>query len=238
MLISHTYKFIFIKPTKVAGTSVEITLAKYCQKDDVVTPQREYSSKLDIDDYSYQARNFKGFWEHMTPAEIKEKIGHEIWNSYTKIAIVRNPWDYVVSRYLWEYTKMFNENRSKTLYLRFKHFFLRLYFRHIKKKYIYSIFDFDSFVQGIPKGFMNYQYYFDKDDIPYPLFILRYENLQNDFDALCDKLGIPRERLPRVNVKHTKQRKRYIEFYNNTSQELVRQALGKEIDFFGYKFGE
>ena len=38
MLISHKYKFIFIKTMKTAGSSVEIELGKIMGDDDVVTP--------------------------------------------------------------------------------------------------------------------------------------------------------------------------------------------------------
>ena len=38
MLISHKYKFIFIKTFKVSGTSMEIALSRYLNDNDVITP--------------------------------------------------------------------------------------------------------------------------------------------------------------------------------------------------------
>ena len=37
MIISHKYKFIFIKPEKTAGSSLEIALSKYCDHNDIIT---------------------------------------------------------------------------------------------------------------------------------------------------------------------------------------------------------
>ena len=38
MIVSHQHKLIFIKPRKVAGTSFEIALAKFCSEGDIITP--------------------------------------------------------------------------------------------------------------------------------------------------------------------------------------------------------
>jgi len=38
MILCHAHRFIFIKTTKTAGSSPEMTLTKYCGPDDIVTP--------------------------------------------------------------------------------------------------------------------------------------------------------------------------------------------------------
>ena len=38
MIISHKFKFIFLKTNKTAGASIEIALSKFCGEKDIITP--------------------------------------------------------------------------------------------------------------------------------------------------------------------------------------------------------
>ena len=98
-IISHKYKFIFLKPFKVGGSSILQTLGQHCGPEDILT------SPDDAEGLPSYRKNNTGFRTHMRPNEIRKKIPQEIWDSYSKITIVRNPWDEVVSRYHWKLSK-------------------------------------------------------------------------------------------------------------------------------------
>ncbi|MGJ3230742.1 MAG: hypothetical protein ACFE0P_02990 [Oceanicaulis sp.] len=95
-IISHRYRFIFIKTQKTAGTAIEVTLSPLCGPDDVVTP-------IIPTEPGHTPRNYRhgdgDFYNHMPASEIRDRIGVLDFNAYFKFCVERDPVEKCLSHY-------------------------------------------------------------------------------------------------------------------------------------------
>tara|TARA_B100001093_G_scaffold517782_1_gene600385 strand:- start:1013 stop:1591 length:579 start_codon:yes stop_codon:yes gene_type:complete len=154
-------------------------------------------------------------WNHVPLWHRKQILNENIFNTFFKFAFVRNPFDRAVS--------------------------IVEYWNKRSKKKGGPTFDFiDFFTGGISSEFIIKDRFFSKYGSQYDFtkgcnFIGKVENLQEDFNIICDKIRITRQELPHKNKsKH----KHYTEYYNDEAKRVIAELYARDIEAFNYKFGE
>ncbi|MFT4736382.1 MAG: hypothetical protein ACJAZM_001281 [Cyclobacteriaceae bacterium] len=206
MLVSHDYKFIFIKPKKVAGTSIQYYLARYCENGII---------------YNEDPKS------HMAASQVRDLIGNDLWASYLKITVVRNPWDKTVSLYHWRRRKRpFYNHLGRILKGWPWHSPAR---RHNFKDFVQLMFEKNTLnedvaITQLTEGTPDY-------------FYIRFEHMHEDMQSLCEQLGVTYqpEEMPKKKVGY-RDSKSYREYYDDASKEHVRAAYADVVERFGYEF--
>lgn len=217
MIVSHKYKYVFVKTRKTAGTSVQVALWKY--RGDL-----DSTAKLPgIRNFHVQNPIGK-LGSHASAKKIRNKIGLDKWKEYFTFAFERNPWDKVVSAY-WH-------QRSRGLKMEFIPYCIEAAKNSLKKKVKFSTYKYDR-VRAFPFDWDKYT----KNNKVIVDFIGKYENLEKDLLFICNTLKIPWDgKLTRELGSFRKDKSSYRKYYNKHTRNLVGDIFRREIEFFGYEF--
>lgn len=232
MIISHKHRFIFVKTQKTAGTSIETFLSQYCGNGDIVTP---FGKTVD----QHVPRNYQGyfnpipelfltrgkgrkktleqllrkerFYSHIPAYKIRARIRKNIWNSYFKFCVERNPWDKTLSHY---------------------------YFIKRKEKYRH-ISSLDQYLaEG--NSCLNYHLYTDYHNPRVVLVdrIIKYENLMEQLGEVFNMLSIPFNNSLNVRAKgeYRTNRRHYRDVLTEGQIKIIQEIYKKEIFMHGYEF--
>jgi hypothetical protein len=190
MLISHKYKLIFIHIYKNAGSFVTQML-----------------KKLDKDIVDVDC--------HITAKNAKKKYP-KLWNSYTKICIVRNSWDWQIS--LFSYMKGSPDHRQ----------------HHIVKNMNIS-----EYLEW-RKTDLHQQIEFILDDNNICLIdnILSFENLNiNIINFFKDKYNMDiNPYIPKQKINTSKRNDNHKFYYNEETQKILAEIHQPDIEYFKFKF--
>lgn len=132
---------------------------------------------------------------------------------------VRNPFSKVVSEYHW-----FTNNKHR--------------FPHARVKKVYQGLTFNEFLVlfhncNIGDKMHKLTYHQILNPIDQVDFIGRFEDLQQDFDRLCDMIGMHRSTLPHTNkTDHD----HYSTYYDDQSYKYVSDMYSRDIEYFNYTF--
>lgn len=230
MIISHKYKFIFLKTSKTAGTSIEIALSRFCGPDDIITPVSPADEKIrrefgytepqnhtspiwgytigDIIKMIYKRRKKIRFYNHIPAKKVKTYIGKAVWDSYYKFCFERNPWDRVVSQYFWR-----NKSEPRPP---ISEFLTSKHIRILKKR-------------GFGVYTINGSVAVDK--------ICKFENIDEELETIRKKLGIPEMLvLPRAKSGYRENNRNYRDILTDDDKNTIARIFQEEIQLLGYEW--
>lgn len=244
MLVSHEYKFIFLKSIKTGSTSTYSFFLPYCLPE---KKAKEYDSE-NLKNTKKQAgvykegivgliKKNKSINEHVNAIRVKkilDNIDCNIWKNYFKFSIVRNPFDLLVSLYFYKFQLMepikkfipfINAKNLKEHKKNFSKFLNNLHFFKL--------------INNKPK---SYSFYKIKNNYVCD-YLIKYENLKEDIEYVCKQCNIKNYNL--INLKNHrsdtkpekfKYKNMYRDMYNDKTKELVYNFYKEDFEKFDYKF--
>lgn len=215
-MIGLKYRFLFMHLPKTAGNSIQNILRQYSEDEIFVEKAKQDGVER------FGVRSQFGTKKHSRLFEYKKMLSSEIYNSLFKFTIVRNPWDRIVSRYSFKHMEKDVGNKTDIQAIGEAPFD-----RNEFIKTILSTPTLESFLlENPPDGKMDF---LDDTDLDY---IIRFENLQKDFDVVCAKIGVPHALLP---VRNKSRHGDFRKYYDAETRDLVYRQHRNEIDCFGYE---
>lgn len=212
-MICHELRLLFIDITKTAGTAItkgfiqaypEYHIQDHMNKHHSV---KNFSSKED--------RSMNELHKTWTCIEIVTDI---MLNSYITFTVVRNPYDRLVSTWLWGRNRVYNipfdrfvYNVNSNKYTKFN--------SHQFRTQLDWITDINGDVRVEN--------------------ILRYETLEYDFGKFLKKYNFKNFSIPITNTAKQRsgmERKSYEHYYNDETKHIIQQMYKEDLEYFNYEF--
>lgn len=211
MIISHSARFVFAAIPKTGTHSVRQALRARMVDGDLEQVGLFHHKRFPWPELAALGHG------HVSLAQVRPFLGEEQFASYLKFAFVRNPFDRFIS-----YCAFSTREEG------------------------------DAFERE-PQAVMRY-FLFDKPPLDHLLFqpqhlfvcdgdgrlladmLGKVETMQSSYDEICARLDVPSATLDRIN---STKRRNYQEYYTETALiDAVGSLYRRDLEFFGYEFGE
>jgi len=176
-----------------------------------------------------------GWPGHKDISQYAGELNPEVFQSYFKFAVVRNPWERLVSEY--NFQKKNKRPKKDKLFI--------FDDRGAKR----------GFADWVRTAFANPHHYNGEDwagDVSKHIhrwspqvdwisvngkiavdFIARLENIAEDFRQIRKKIGLPPAKMP---WRNSKWHWHYSNYYDDAMREMVAQYYARDIEAFGYRY--
>jgi hypothetical protein len=230
MIVCHRHRFIFLKTSKTAGTSIELALARFCGERDIITPVSPPDEQLRRElgvpgpqnwraplwNYGWvhwikrirRGRPMRRFYNHIPARKAARLLPREVWEGYFKFCVVRNPWDRFLSEYYWRCRAEPRPRLAEFLETKAP---ARLHRR-------------------------GYGVYTIDDEVAVDR-LCRYERLAEELADVMRRLDLPGPLdLPQAKSSYRTDRRSYRDVYSNAERDRIAELFADEIRITGYEY--
>jgi hypothetical protein len=206
MIVSALHKFIFVAIPKTGTHAVRRALREHMGPNDLEQVGLFVQKKFPIPELAKLQHG------HLTLQQIRPYMRPEEWQSFFKFAFVRNPFDRFVSycAFITRDSGEFERAPQKVM----RHFVANPPWSHILFQPQHS------FITG-----ENGQLLTDQ--------VGRVEEMQQSYDDIATRIGIPTASLERVN---SSKRNSYREYYDQALIDGIAKHYARDLELFGYDF--
>lgn len=207
MIVSHLHRYIFVAMPKTGTHSVRQALREHLGPDDIEQVGLFVNKRFPFDEVAQIKHG------HLSVRQMRPYLGDAVCDDYSKFTFVRNPFDRFVS-YCAFMTRQHGEfERDAQGTMRRILFQMRpLDHVHFQPQHTLLTNDADALEMDV---------------------IGRVEHMQDDYDAICAKIGIPGRALDKVN---SSKRGDYRQYYDQALIDGVAELYRRDLELFDYRF--
>lgn len=210
-MISISKRFVFIHVPKTGGNSLFQALREY-SNERIITPGPHQDG---IERFGTKNDSYPEIVKHSSLSEHHRALPPEVFRSLYKFAILRNPWERMISWFFSPHRQLPQENR--------------------RAGHGGGEWDREHFLRflGRRETTRHYTCLALAPTLAHDLdFLMRFEQLDEHFATVCRQLDIPARPLPRYNRST---REHYAHYYDDELEALVGEMFHEEIAFGGYR---
>jgi len=206
MLLSLSHRFIFIHVNKAAGTSM-LRALEHVGHNPPSGSFAKLKSKLHLTD-DYRKRSYP---VHTYARQLQDELPSDTYEEFFKFAFVRNPWDWLASTYHYLCNTPSHRHHRRVAAMR-------------------ALDEYADF--EIARGKRSQSAFVCDGDEVIVDFVGRFETMEEDFAAVCRRIGIGAS-LPHVNkTDHAD----YRDLYSDDLVVKVGAHWERDVRLFGYQF--
>lgn len=207
MIVSHAHRFVFFAVPRTGTHAIRHALAPHLQAGDWTQQNLHAATRLPIPALAAREHG------HLGVAEVRAHVPAELWRSYFKFAVVRNPFDRFVSACFFLHRRRPEFTRAPT--------------EHMKRALAFTPFRRRVLIRP------QCELLTDADGSLGVDYVGRFETLAPSMREICAHLGLPAPRLERVN---SAERGNYAAYYDAELEGLVADFYHEDLAAFDYRF--